>query len=88
MLPLRRQGLHGRRLALPPVQGRGLDRDPRRRRGRPERLLLRATTTGYDPEKVQGFAWGMGVERIAQLKHGIPDLRLHYDNDLRFLEQF
>jgi len=43
---------------------------------------------GYDPEKLQGFAWGMGVERIAMLKHGIPDLRLYYDNDLRFLEQF
>ncbi len=43
---------------------------------------------GYDPETVQGFAWGMGVERIAMLKHGIPDLRLYYENDLRFLEQF
>ena len=43
---------------------------------------------GYDPERVQGFAWGMGVERIAMLKHGIPDLRLSYENDLRFLEQF
>jgi phenylalanyl-tRNA synthetase alpha chain len=43
---------------------------------------------GYDPEKVQGFAWGMGVERIAMLRHGIPDLRLYYENDLRFLEQF
>jgi phenylalanyl-tRNA synthetase alpha chain len=43
---------------------------------------------GYDPEQVQGFAWGMGVERIAMLKHGIPDLRLYYENDLRFLEQF
>jgi len=43
---------------------------------------------GYDPEKVQGFAWGMGVERIAMLKHGIPDLRLLYENDLRFLGQF
>ena len=42
---------------------------------------------GYDPEKVQGFAWGMGIERIAMLKHGIPDLRLYFDNDLRFLEQ-
>src|SRR5262249_25064849 len=39
---------------------------------------------GYDPERVQGFAWGMGVERIAMLKHGIPDLRLLYENDLRF----
>src|SRR4051794_11713635 len=43
---------------------------------------------GYDPEKVQGFAFGMGVERIAMLKHGIPDLRMFYDNDLRLLEQF
>ncbi len=47
-----------------------------------------ANAPGYDPEKVQGFAWGMGVERIAMLKHGVPDLRLYYDNDLRFLEQF
>jgi phenylalanyl-tRNA synthetase alpha chain len=43
---------------------------------------------GYDPERVQGYAWGMGIERIAMLKHGIPDLRLYYENDLRFLEQF
>src|SRR3954451_11319413 len=43
---------------------------------------------GYDPEQVQGFAFGMGIERIAMLKHGIPDLRLFYDNDLRFLRQF
>ena len=43
---------------------------------------------GYDPDKVQGFAFGMGVERIAMLKHGVPDLRLFFDNDLRFLEQF
>jgi phenylalanyl-tRNA synthetase alpha chain len=42
----------------------------------------------YDPEKVQGFAWGMGIERIAMLKHGIPDLRLYFENDMRFLEQF
>jgi phenylalanyl-tRNA synthetase alpha chain len=47
-----------------------------------------ANAPGYDPEKVQGFAWGLGVERIAMLKHGIPDLRLYYENDLRFLEQF
>jgi len=43
---------------------------------------------GYDPEKVQGFAFGMGIERIAMLKHEVPDLRLLYDNDVRFLEQF
>jgi phenylalanyl-tRNA synthetase alpha chain len=47
-----------------------------------------ANAPGYDPERVQGFAWGMGVERIAMLRHGIPDLRLYYENDLRFLEQF
>jgi phenylalanyl-tRNA synthetase alpha chain len=47
-----------------------------------------ANAPGYDSEKVQGFAWGMGVERIAMLKHGVPDLRLYYENDLRFLEQF
>ena len=43
---------------------------------------------GYDPEVVQGFAFGMGVERLAMLKHGVPDLRAFYDNDIRFLEQF
>jgi phenylalanyl-tRNA synthetase alpha chain len=43
---------------------------------------------GYDPERIQGFAFGLGIERVAMLKHGIPDLRLFYDNDLRFLEQF
>jgi phenylalanyl-tRNA synthetase alpha chain len=43
---------------------------------------------GYDPEKIQGFAFGMGVERIAMLKHGVSDLRVLYDNDIRFLEQF
>ena len=43
---------------------------------------------GYDPERVQGFAFGMGIERIAMLKHGVPDLRMFYDNDVRLLEQF
>jgi phenylalanyl-tRNA synthetase alpha chain len=43
---------------------------------------------GYDPEQYQGFAFGMGIERIAMLKHGIPDLRLFFENDIRFLEQF
>jgi phenylalanyl-tRNA synthetase alpha chain len=43
---------------------------------------------GYDPEKIQGFAFGMGIERIAMLKHGVPDLRLLYENDVRMLEQF
>lgn len=44
--------------------------------------------SGYNPDKVTGFAFGMGVERIAMLKYGIDDLRLFYDNDLRFLAQF
>ena len=43
---------------------------------------------GYDPERVQGFAFGMGIERIAMLRHGVPDLRMFFDNDLRFAEQF
>ena len=43
---------------------------------------------GYDPRRVQGFAFGMGVERIAMLRHGISDIRSFFENDLRFLEQF
>ena len=43
---------------------------------------------GYDPERVQGFAFGMGIERIALLKHGVPDLRRFYENDVRVLGQF
>jgi phenylalanyl-tRNA synthetase alpha chain len=43
---------------------------------------------GLDPETYQGFAFGMGIDRIAMLKHGVPDLRLMFENDLRFLEQF
>lgn len=43
---------------------------------------------GYDPDKVSGFAFGMGVERIAMLLYGINDLRLFYEDDMRFLKQF
>jgi phenylalanyl-tRNA synthetase alpha chain len=43
---------------------------------------------GYDPEEVTGFAFGMGMERVAMLKYGVDDIRLFYENDLRFLEQF
>ncbi|MCL4425059.1 MAG: phenylalanine--tRNA ligase subunit alpha [Firmicutes bacterium] len=43
---------------------------------------------GYDPEKVTGFAFGMGIERVAMLKYGIDDLRHFFTNDIRFLEQF
>jgi phenylalanyl-tRNA synthetase alpha chain len=43
---------------------------------------------GYDPEEVTGWAFGMGVERIAMLKHEVDDIRLFFENDLRFLQQF
>ena len=43
---------------------------------------------GYDPETVSGFAFGMGIDRIAMLRYGIDDIRLFYQNDLRFLRQF
>ncbi len=43
---------------------------------------------GYNPAKVQGFAFGLGVERIAMLKYGIKDIRLFFENDVHFLEQF
>jgi phenylalanyl-tRNA synthetase alpha chain len=43
---------------------------------------------GYDPDEVTGFAFGIGVERVAMLKYGVDDIRLFYENDLRFLEQF
>ena len=45
-------------------------------------------SVGYDPERYSGFAFGMGIERIAILKYGVDDIRLFYENDLRFLEQF
>ena len=43
---------------------------------------------GYDAERFTGFAWGLGIERIAILRHQVSDIRLFYENDLRFLEQF
>jgi len=43
---------------------------------------------GYDPEEVTGWAFGMGIERIAMLKYGVDDIRLFFENDLRFLRQF
>jgi phenylalanyl-tRNA synthetase alpha chain len=43
---------------------------------------------GYDPEEYTGFAFGMGVERVAMLRHGISDIRLFFENDIRFLSQF
>ena len=44
--------------------------------------------SGIDPEKYSGFAFGMGVERIAMQKFGVKDLRLYFENDVRFLRQF
>jgi len=43
---------------------------------------------GYDPEEVSGFAFGMGIERVAMLKYGVDDMRHFFQNDLRFLKQF
>jgi phenylalanyl-tRNA synthetase alpha chain len=43
---------------------------------------------GYDSDVYSGFAFGMGVERIAMLKYGVHDLRLFFENDVRFLRQF
>jgi phenylalanyl-tRNA synthetase alpha chain len=42
----------------------------------------------YDPEKVSGFAFGLGIDRVAMVRHGVDDIRLFYENDLRFLGQF
>ena len=46
------------------------------------------TNVGVDPERYTGYAFGMGVERLAMLRHGIDDIRLLYENDVRFLRQF
>jgi phenylalanyl-tRNA synthetase alpha chain len=46
------------------------------------------THSGIDPDQYSGFAFGMGVERLAMLRYGVNDLRLFFENDLRFLKQF
>ncbi len=46
------------------------------------------TSVGYDPDHITGFAFGMGVERLAMIRYKIPDIRLLYENDVRFLQQF
>ena len=53
-----------------------------------EAVNARLGRTVYDPEEVTGFAFGLGIERLAILRYGIEDIRLFYENDLRFLEQF
>jgi phenylalanyl-tRNA synthetase alpha chain len=45
-------------------------------------------SSGIDSEKYRGFAFGMGVERLAMLRYGVNDLRLFFENDLKFLRQF
>jgi phenylalanyl-tRNA synthetase alpha chain len=46
------------------------------------------TSVGYDPKEYSGYAFGMGIDRIAMMKYGISDIRLFYQNDVRFLDQF
>ena len=74
-----------RRLGLQRLQGHRLARDPRQRHGPPRGVR----GGGYDPEHVTGFAFGTGIERLAMLSYrGVDDIRLFYESDLRFLEQF
>ena len=53
-----------------------------------ERLIYSFMTRGLDPAVYQGFAFGMGIDRIAMLKYGIPDLRSFFDTDLRWLRHY
>jgi phenylalanyl-tRNA synthetase alpha chain len=53
-----------------------------------EAVNARLGRVAYDPEEITGFAFGLGIERVAMVRHGIDDIRLFYENDLRFLEQF
>jgi phenylalanyl-tRNA synthetase alpha chain len=78
------------------VQALRLDRAARLRHGRPRRLRAAsppashraANPPAYDPAKISGFAFGMGVERIAMMKYGVSDIGHFYSGDMRFLEQF
>ena len=54
----------------------------------PGATLPGGRAVGYDPEEWTGFAFGMGIERIAMLRHGVPEIRLFLENDVRFLRQF
>ena len=53
-----------------------------------ESVNVRRGDHAFDPEKYTGFAWGIGIERVAILRYQVEDIRLFYENDLRFLEQF
>ena len=52
------------------------------------KYLRQLEAVGYDAEKYTGFAWGIGIERVAILRYRVEDIRLFYENDLRFLRQF
>ena len=51
-------------------------------------VMMDYLAVGIDPEKYQGYAWGIGVERLIMLRHSIKDIRLFSENDMRFLNQF
>ena len=88
LLPLRRHGLRWAARALPaPARARAGSRSSARGWSTPT-CSATWSDNGYDPERVQGFAFGMGIERIAMLVHEVPDLRLLFENDVRLLEQF
>ena len=88
VLQLQRHRLPEGRLALQPLQGLDAGSRSSARAWSTRTSSASSAGNGYDPERVQGFAFGMGIERIAMLRHGVPDLRLFFDNDVRFLEQF
>lgn len=69
---------------LPRLQGRRLDRTAGGRHGASQGVGER----GIDPEVYSGFAFGMGVERVAMRRYNINDMRLFFENDVRFLSQF
>ena len=76
---------------MPGLQVHGVGRDPRLGMVDPavfEAVNARLGRLVYDPEVVSGFAFGLGVERVAMILHGVDDIRLFYGSDLRFLEQF
>ena len=70
---------------MPGLQADGLARDSRQRHGASGRASKAWATI---PSATRGFAFGVGIERVAMLKYGVEDIRLFYENDLRFLEQF
>ena len=88
LLRLRRQGLAGGRLALLAVQGLGLDRDPRLGHGRPQRARLRGRQRLRPRARCRASRSGWASSGSRCSRHGVPDLRLFFENDVRFLEQF